>query len=70
MIPNTKEGENCCYAICYWFMSKLIGKEFFPKAEEAAETAIRYLACHLPKEEALSYISAYGLHKSKFWESL
>ena len=73
MIPNTKEGENCSYAIVYWYMSELMGekgKRLFPKAEEAAEDAIRYLAQHLPHDKALSYIQTFGLYRSKFWQSL
>jgi hypothetical protein len=71
MIPDTKDGQNCAYAITYWSMSVLM-KGIFPKekAEIAAQQSINYLVRELPPEEALSYIRNFRLDESEYWKTL
>ena len=73
MLPDTKDGQNCGYALCYWHIYySLGGKAVFPKskAEQAAKQALIYLAHHLSAEEALQYTRSFNLDKSDYWKTL
>jgi hypothetical protein len=73
MLPNTKAGEKCAYAIAYYYINRILfhyEPHAFDKAEQAAKQAIDYMARHLEASEALSYIHNFKLDQSEYWKSI